>query len=416
MARRGVGEHARAMNSAPSSDAAPAERPPLRRDGQRRMLLGVCAGIARTLDADPLLVRAVAIVIGLLAGPLAIVAYVATAVITPRDDGRMLLSGDPPDSRETWLGWIGVLLAGCLLIVSGPVFDGFWDGDPIATPLLAVALIAGVIVLLRANRDRQIGDAATAAPTTKPATGAESSPAAPSAADTAVTAVVPADQAPTAALPATRTYAPRAGSAPAHPPSPPSPPKPSGPSIFLPVAGALTAAAAIATLVDAVGLADLTADAVAVLLAAGAMVGGAAAALARPGMRGRAATLVLAIVLALSAAGTAALAHQFDDGVGYRTIRPASVADLQPEYRLGVGLLELDLRDTQLPAGVTNVRADVGMGEIQLRVAPDVRVEPVGDTSIDGPLTPSSATKNGPAPVLRIDANVDVGGPVDLIR
>lgn len=398
------------MNSAPSSDAAPAARPPLRRDGQRKMLLGVCAGIARTLDADPVLIRAVVIVIGLLAGPLAVIAYVATAVITPRDDGRMLLSGDPPDSRENWLGWVGVIVAACLLIASGPVFDGPWDGDPVAMPLLAVALIAGVVVLIRANRDRQ---APPVDATTGTAMTADAAPADPV---TAATAVTPPDQAPTAPLPAVRTYAPRGGDTAQHSPVPPPPSEPAGPSIFLPTAGAITGAAAIAVLIDALGIADLSATAVAVLLAVGALGAGAAAAFARTGMRGRVLTLVLAIVLALSGAATAALDEQFADGVGYRTIRPAIAADLEPEYRLGVGLLELDLRDTALPAGVTNVRAHVGAGDIQLRVAPDVQVVPVGDTSIDGRLEPEVETKDGAPPVLRIDADVDVGGPVDLIR
>jgi phage shock protein PspC (stress-responsive transcriptional regulator) len=393
------------MNSAPSSDATPAARPPLRRDSQRRMLLGVCAGIARTLDADPVLIRAVVIVIGLLAGPLAVVAYVATAVITPRDDGRMLLAGDPPDSRENWLGWIGVVVAAVMLCTSGPVFDGFWDGDPVATPLLAIALIAGVVVLIRANRDRQA-----------PAPDVPPMAAAPTATPTADAEAPTSSQAPTTPLPAVRTYAPRAGDTAQHSPVAPAAPKPSGPSIFLPVAGVITGAAAVAVLIDALGIADLTAAAVAVLLALGALGAGCAAAFARTGMRGRVITLLLAIVLALSAAATAALDEQLDDGVGYRTIRPVLAADLQPEYRLGVGVLELDLRDTQLPDGVTNVKAEVGAGEIQLRVAPDVQVVPVGDTSISGRLNPEVKTKDGAPPVLRIDADIDVGGPVDLIR
>jgi hypothetical protein len=308
----------------------------------------------------------------------------------------MLLAGEPHDARESWLGWAGVVIAGCMLIASGPVFDGFWHGDRWATPLLAVALVIGVVVLLRANRDRQASDAAPASE--------------------APTVAAPADQAPTAPLPAVRTYAPRAGAAPEHSPAAPAASKPSGPSIFLPVAGVLTAGAAVATVIDAAGIADLSAAAVAVLLAVGALVGGAAAAFAPSGYRGRVATLLLAIVLAVGAAGTAALAKQLDHGVGYRHIRPALAVDLQPQYRLGVGLLELDLRDTELPDGVTNLKADVGAGEIQLRVAPDVRVVPVGDTSIDGRLAPEIQTKNGQPPTLRIDANVDVGGPVDLIR
>jgi hypothetical protein len=213
-----------------------------------------------------------------------------------------------------------------------------------------------------------------------------------------------------------RTYAPRAGTAPEHSPAPAAPPRPSGPSIFLPIAGVLTAGAAIATIIDAVGLVDLSAATVAVLLAVGALVGGAAAAFAPSGARGRVATLLLAIVLAAASAATAALDGPLDDGVGYRHFRPALASDLQPEYRLGVGLLELDLRDTKLPDGVTNLDAHLGAGEIQLRVPPDVRVVPVGDTSIDGPLAPRIATKDGPPPTLRVDADVDVGGPVNLIR
>ncbi len=193
------------------------------------------------------------------------------------------------------------------------------------------------------------------------------------------------------------TYAPRAGAAPEHSPPVAAPPRPSGPSIFLPVAGVLTAGAAIATVIDAVGIADLSAAAVAVLLAVGALVAGCAAAFAPSRYRGRVLTLVLAIVLAVSAAATAALDRQLDDGVGYHHIRPAIAADLQPEYRLGVGLLELDLRDTKLPDGVTNVKADVGAGEIQLRVAPDVRVVPVGDTSIDGGARARGADHRRPA-------------------
>jgi phage shock protein PspC (stress-responsive transcriptional regulator) len=397
------------MNSAPSSDAAPAARPPLRRDSQRRMLLGVCSGVARTLDADPVLIRAVVIVIGLLAGPLAVVAYVATAVITPRDDGRMLLSGDPPDSRENWLGWIGVIIAAAMLIASGPVFDGFWDGDPVATPLLAVALIAGVVVLIRANRDRQ-----SPAPDVAPMAAAPAAAASTGGAPDAPAAE--SSEAPTAPLPAVRTYAPRGGDTAQHSPVAPQARKPSGPSIFLPVAGVITGAAAVTVVIDALGIADVSATAVAVLLAFGALGAGCAAAFARTGMRGRVITLVLAVVLAVSAAATAALDEQLDDGVGYRTIRPVIAADLQPEYRLGVGVLELDLRDTKLPDGVTNVKADVGAGEIQLRVAPDVQVVPVGDTSISGRLNPEVKTKHGAPPVLRIDGNVDIGGPVDLIR
>ena len=120
-------------------------------------------------------------------------------------------------------------------------------------------------------------------------------------------------------------------------------------------------------------------------------------------------------MLAISAAGVAALGDKLDDGVGVKTVRPASVAQLQPEYRQGVGVLELDLRDTPLPDGTTPVKADLGFGEIQVRVAPDVRVDSVGDTDAGGDLDPRVIREGRAAPVLALDAHVD-SGAVRVIR
>jgi hypothetical protein len=174
------------------------------------------------------------------------------------------------------------------------------------------------------------------------------------------------------------------------------------------VTGALVAAAAAVVVLGTLGVVDVSAQTVAVLLAGGALVSGAAAAIAA-GRRGTGATLATGIVLALAAAGVAAVGDQLDDGVGVRTVRPATATALAPEYRLGVGVLELDLRDTPLPAGTTTVKADLGAGEIQLRVPDDVRVESVGATEIGGDLAPRIRREGGSAPVLRVDAHVDAG-------
>ena len=60
------------------------------------------------------------------------------------------------------------------------------------------------------------------------------------------------------------------------------------------------------------------------------------------------------------------------------TFRPAAVADLRPEYRVGVGRVDVDLRDVKFPAGSTEVNLRVGIGEARVLV-------PAGMcTSIDG--------------------------------
>ncbi len=405
-------------------------RPPLRRDGDRRLLLGVCAGVARVLDADPVLVRVGAILIGLFTGPLALIAYVGAAVIMPRDDGRMLLAGDPPDRRETWLGWSGVALASILLLASAPAFDVFWVDHPFSSPLLVAALVAGVVVLARANRDRSRASAAMAGAAAAPSGGAAAGhagtagspdPAAAPPADPSTAATVAATRdAPTAPLPAVRvapTRAPGGGAPPTVEMRPPAPSEqPRGTSVFLVVAGIVVGAFAVVVALDALDVVELSATTVAILLAAGGLACGAAAAIFAS-RRGTGLTLALGIVLALSAGGVAAIAGELDDGVGERTIRPATAADLQPSYKLGLGLLDLDLRDTKLPPGVTTIKADVGAGEIQLRVPPEVRVEPVGDTGVDGRLAPLVPTKPASdTPIVRIDGHVDLGDSVQVIR
>ena len=74
------------------------------------------------------------------------------------------------------------------------------------------------------------------------------------------------------------------------------------------------------------------------------------------------------IVLVLPLAVVSAAGIDLHGGVGQRHFRPATVAALQPEYRLGVGDLNLDLRSLELPAGTTNVKLVVGVGDAKVRV------------------------------------------------
>jgi phage shock protein PspC (stress-responsive transcriptional regulator) len=81
-----------------------------------------------------------------------------------------------------------------------------------------------------------------------------------------------------------------------------------------------------------------------------------------------------AVTLALAAGFVAAAGIELHGGVGDRTYRPASAIDLRDRYELGIGRLELDLRDTDLPAGDRPVEVDVGVGEARLIVPEDVCV------------------------------------------
>lgn len=59
----------------------------LYRSRKNRLLGGVCGGIAEYFKVDPVLVRLIAIIIGLVSGPLAVVAYIVAWLIMPEPTG-----------------------------------------------------------------------------------------------------------------------------------------------------------------------------------------------------------------------------------------------------------------------------------------------------------------------------------------
>ena len=74
------------------------------------------------------------------------------------------------------------------------------------------------------------------------------------------------------------------------------------------------------------------------------------------------------IVLVLPLAIVSAADLDLRGGVGERKDRPVSVADLRPEYRIGVGHIDLDLRDMRPSSTPTEVNLRVGIGEARVRV------------------------------------------------
>jgi phage shock protein PspC (stress-responsive transcriptional regulator) len=90
---------------------------------------------------------------------------------------------------------------------------------------------------------------------------------------------------------------------------------------------------------------------------------------------GRARWLVLpAIAFSLPVTLVTAADADLHGGVGDRTHRPESIAEVRDGYRLGVGRLEVDLRDVRFPAGDTPLRLRLGVGELVLLVPDEVCV------------------------------------------
>jgi phage shock protein PspC (stress-responsive transcriptional regulator) len=81
-----------------------------------------------------------------------------------------------------------------------------------------------------------------------------------------------------------------------------------------------------------------------------------------------------ALALALPAGVVSAANVNVDGGVGEREYRPVTAAQVRDTYRLGVGRLVVDLRDTKLPPGDRRLHIDMGVGEAVLAVPPDVCV------------------------------------------
>lgn len=68
-------------------------------------------------------------------------------------------------------------------------------------------------------------------------------------------------------------------------------------------------------------------------------------------------------------------------GVGDRSYAPVTVGELEEQYQLGVGNLRLDLTDVTLREGTTAVAAEVGVGEISVRIPEGVAVAITADSA-----------------------------------
>jgi hypothetical protein len=189
-------------------------------------------------------------------------------------------------------------------------------------------------------------------------------------------------------------------------PLPPAPPADRhGPAAATVLVGALLVLVGIGWLLDATGV-EVPWRAVlpSALIAVGlACVAGA--------FRGRQYAMMvvgvaLTVVLAVAVAADWDLDVPLGGGFGDRTERPTTPAELTG-YELGIGDLEVDLRQLQVPPGTTAVRARVGIGQLTVELPQGVSAEVVASSGL-GEVQVLGEREGGFA--SRIDAGFDLDG------
>lgn len=141
--------------SEPTTEQPTAQAPGPRRlyrSRDDRVIGGVCAGIAKYFDIDPVLVRVGAVALVFLGGA-GILAYLAAVLLIP-NEGE---AGQPPEAPKRGMAITGVVLLVVAICVVLP-FQGGWGPNWGLVPLGFLAL-AGLLVWRLASGQRPQGDA-----------------------------------------------------------------------------------------------------------------------------------------------------------------------------------------------------------------------------------------------------------------
>ena len=353
------------IDNNPTLDEAPARR--LVRTGDGRWLGGVCAGLGRYFDINPLVYR-IAFAALALAGGTGLLLYLAAYLVIPDEHADESIAVEAMRTRrdQPWLLLgVGLLGFGALFALSEA---SFWPGS--GNFWFAAVLAGAALVWWRvSSRDR------------------------------------------------TATTAPAADGTP--PAAPRTPRPPARPSLFAPVVGALLVASGLFGLLSVLDIYDVDLE---VAFAAGVVIVGGAVAIGAMTQRRVGGLVVLGLILLAAFGVAAATPVPISAGAGEKTERPLTADALEPSYELGLGALDLDLRAVELPAGTTSVNASVGAGELVITVPEGVALEidahaGVGeidivgerDDGIDVDRTLTLAGSGPDAPLLQLEADVGFG-------
>ena len=396
-----------------SSAPPPRRAGELTRDRPGGRVAGVCSGVARWLDIDPLVLRVVVTALVFVGGA-GLLLYGLGWLLLPEHPGadseaqRLLRR----HARAIVLVPIGAVVLG----IAG--VGGYFGGDEHGVLAIAVVAAIGFVVAVRQGRVRGpewlggAGTAATAGPPAAAAWGtgsaapgpaddfgrsagvayssaATTATAAPTTYLTTATTTTPPAATPTTATPPAADAHPVDGTVGAVPPAAPwgqyaaqptPPPRPRSALGRTTVSLAALAAGATAGLQAATGHRIQAPDVIAAALAcvgAGLVVGT---------VLGRSRWLIaVGALLAVACLVSVPVDDQVRYGVGEQAYAPRSTAALRPTYRHGVGQLEVDL--TRLPAGTSATTAvRLGVGQLLVTVPRGTAVHFVGHVRL-GDLT-----------------------------
>ena len=130
--------------SAPTPEPGPRR---LLRSREDRILGGVCSGIARYFDIDPVIVRIAAVALAFVGGA-GVIAYVAAYFLVPADDGTGHPVNDGPSRLATVVGVVAIVLAAIALLDGSFGFGFAWTLAPFGF-LVVILAIAGQRLLRR---------------------------------------------------------------------------------------------------------------------------------------------------------------------------------------------------------------------------------------------------------------------------
>jgi len=329
-----------------------------------RWLAGVCAGLGRYFDVNPLVYR-IAFAALSLAGGTGLLLYLAAWLVMPSETSEESIAVEAlREHRERpWLLLgLGLLAFGAILALSEA---RFWPGTG---NVWLAAVIVGAAIVWWHVRNRP----------DKPATAGTS----------AVSAPPPARQ-----------------------------PKP--PSLLVPVVGALLTVAGLLGLLAALDVYEVD---VAVALAAGVAIVGAAVAVGASTGRRVGGLVLVGLVLLAAFVVAAATPVSLSSGIGEKTERPLTAADLEESYELGIGELVVDLSSVELPPGTTDLEVKLGIGETIVTVPENAALEidaraGAGEVDVLGEVDEGAGAdarvsipgSTADAPVLMLEVDVALG-------
>lgn len=393
-ARGGVSRILESMDTQTSSPGR-AAREPLRRDRRSKVIAGVCGGLGRHLDIDPVVFRILFAVLSFVGG-IGLLAYAAAWLFVPaegsrRSEAHRLLTGSNPLLAVIVAIGLGLgALASISALTNG--LSALWPLWMIAAAVVGVLIWRGDIRLGRGERVSQ-----PAQPPTwwQQPLGEEPVPAAAGQAGGAQAAGEPRDAAPAGyaayaagagtagAAAASGTAAPDAeawvdlsgyGGGPGVGPAPDGDParRPARRGYGGLVLASLLAATGVVGVLDAAKLINLTwlsgGALVLLLLGAGMAVGG---------IFGKTTALVpIGVVVAVPLLVLAAADVPLHGTIGDQNWAPSSAATVQRSYEVGVGEGVLDLTSVVPGAGHSiPIDAQVGIGDLRVEVPADVTVK-----------------------------------------